>query len=154
MDTENQNINTDNVDAKTQKLLTNIADAEAEAEREKERKREKEKEREMALKKAKESAKKRKLIPPFVMLLAGAIISITMFLRHYESKTMLTTLLWVLIVFFIAGEILKWMLDRFEAQIEEARMEEGEVIEKEPDEADGAAKTEKQTEDGEKLTAS
>ena len=41
----------------------------------------------------------------------------------------------MLVVFYIAGELIKWMFDRFEAQIEEARLEEGEVIEKEPDTA-------------------
>lgn len=75
-------------------------------------------------------AKKRRLIPPFVMLLAGAIISITMRILHYEMKTMLIILLCVLVGFYIAGCVMKYMLDRFERQIEEANMEEGEVIEK------------------------
>ena len=74
------------------------------------------------------------------MLLAGAITSITMFMLHYKSKDMLVILLWVLVAFFIAGEILKWMLDRFEAQIEEERREAGEVFGKELDEADGTEK--------------
>lgn len=80
-------------------------------------------------------AKKRKLIPPFVMLSAGAVISIYMFAQRYNMKDMLIILLCVLVVFYIAGELIKWMFDRFEAQIEEARLEEGEVIEKEPDAA-------------------
>lgn len=79
-----------------------------------------------------EKARKRKLIPPFIMLLAGAITSITMRILHYETKTMLIILLCVLIGFYFAGSVLKTMLDRFERQIEEAHMEEGEVIEKEP----------------------
>lgn len=76
-------------------------------------------------------AKKRRLIPPFVMLLAGAITSITMRMLHYDTKTMLIILLGVLLGFYIAGCVIKGMLDRFEKQIEEADMEEGEVIEKE-----------------------
>lgn len=99
-------------------------------------------------KEALKRAKKRKLIPPFVMLSAGAIISIAMFVMHYKTKDMLMILLCVLVVFYIAGELIKWMFDRFEAQIEEARLEEGEVIEKEPDAA--AAKkdmSEKMTEE-------
>ncbi len=76
-------------------------------------------------------AKKRKLIPPFVMLLAGAITSITMRLLHYDTKSMLIILLLVLLGFYIAGCFIKYMLDKFEAQIEEASMDEGEVIEKE-----------------------
>ena len=76
-------------------------------------------------------AKKRKLIPPFVMLFAGAVSSITMRILHYDTGTMLTVLLCVLLCFYIAGCLIKRMLDKFEAQIEEANMEEGEVIEKE-----------------------
>lgn len=111
-------------------LITDIAELE----------REKKRERELEEKRAAVWAKKRKLIPPFVMLLAGAITSITMFMLHYKSKDMLVILLWVLVAFFIAGEILKWMLDRFEAQIEAERREAGEVFEKELDEADGTEK--------------
>ena len=82
-------------------------------------------------------AKKRRLIPPFVMLSAGAITSITMRILHYETKDMLIILLCVLVGFYIAGCVLQYMLDRFEKQIEEAGMEEGEVIEKELAEEDG-----------------
>ena len=82
-------------------------------------------------------AKKRRLIPPFVMLFAGAVISITMRVLHYELKTMLIILLCVLVGFYIAGSVIKYMLDKFENQIEEAGMEEGEVIEKELAEEDG-----------------
>ena len=81
-------------------------------------------------------AKKRRLIPPFVMLSAGAVVSITMRILHYETKTMLIILLSVLVGFYIAGSVIKYMLDRFEKQIEEASMEEGEVIEKELAEED------------------
>ena len=96
-------------------------------------KREKERERALEEKKAEIRAKKRKLIPPFVMLLAGAIVSITMFISHYKSKDMLIILLCVLLVFYVAGEILKYMLDRFEADAEARRREEGEVFEMGPD---------------------
>ena len=96
-------------------------------------KREKERERALEEKKAEIRAKKRKLIPPFVMLLAGAIVSISMFVQHYKSKDMLVILLCVLLVFYVAGEILKYMLDRFEADAEARRREEGEVFEMGPD---------------------
>lgn len=98
-------------------------------------KREKERERALEEKKAEIRAKKRKLIPPFVMLLAGAIVSITMFVLHYKSKDMLVILLCVLLAFYVAGEVLKYMLDRFEADAEARRKEEGEVFEKGSDEA-------------------
>ena len=81
-------------------------------------------------------AKKRRLIPPFVMLSAGAVTSITMRILHYEMKSMLIILLCVLVGFYMAGCIIKGMLDRFERQIEETHMEEGEVIEKELAEED------------------
>ena len=81
-------------------------------------------------------AKKRRLIPPFVMLSAGAVTSITMRILHYEMKTMLIILLCVLVGFYIAGSVIQYMLDKFEQQIEEAGMEEGEVIEKELAEED------------------
>lgn len=76
-------------------------------------------------------AKKRRLIPPFVMLLAGAAASITMRLQNYDTKSMLVILLCVLFVFYIAGCFLKSMVDQFERQVDEAVMEEGEVVEKE-----------------------
>lgn len=110
----------------------NIEEEQSEIETPEERKaREEREERERAFR-----AKKRKLIPPFIMLTAGAATSITMRLLHYETKTMLIILLCVLIGFYVAGCIIKEMLDRFERQIEEAQMEKGEVIEKELAEED------------------
>lgn len=128
METENQQ----EIQQENQEFITDIAQEE----------KEKERNRELEQKKAVERAKKRKLIPPFIMLLSGAITSITMYLWHYELKDMLIVLLCVLLVFYFAGEIIKWMFDRFEAQIEQARMDEGEVIEKEPDESENTGETE------------
>ncbi len=79
-------------------------------------------------------ARKRRLIPPFVMLFAGAVVSITMRMLRYDLQTMLIVLLCVLLGFYFVGRILQIMLDRFEQQIQDAHMEEGEVIEKEPEE--------------------
>ena len=113
-------------------------------------KREKERERALEEKKAEIRAKKRKLIPPFVMLLAGAIVSITMFVLHYKSKDMLVILLCVLLVFYVAGEVLKYMLDRFEAEAEARRREEGEVFEMGPDgTAEGSVAADTATEEQE-----
>lgn len=110
----------------------NIDDEQTEIETPAERKAREEREaRERAFR-----AKKRKLIPPFVMLSAGAATSITMRILHYETKTMLIILLCVLVGFYMAGCVIKGMLDRFERQIEEAEMEKGEVIEKELTEED------------------
>ena len=136
MDYETVNTGEENIDIESvEEEITGDgkADTQDEAETLKERQAREEreaKERELR-------AKKRRLIPPFVMLLAGAITSITMRILHYEMKTMLIILLCVLVGFYIAGCVIKGMLDRFERQIEEAYMEEGEVIEKELAEEDG-----------------
>ena len=131
MDAENlqenqqeQQVNQQENQQDSQEFITDLAQEEKDRERE----------RELEQKKAEERAQKRKLIPPFIMLLSGAITSITMYLWHYELKDMLIVLLCVLLVFYFTGEVIKWMFDRFEAQNEQARMDEGEVIEKEPDE--------------------
>lgn len=81
--------------------------------------------------------KKRKLIPPIVMLTAGLITSIATFWQRYPVKTALFILLAVLIVFYILGFILMKVLDSFEKE-ESAIEDEGEVIEKEIEE-DGAS---------------
>ena len=94
-------------------------------------------------------AKKRRLIPPFVMLSAGAVTSITMRILHYEMKSMLIILLCVLVCFYIAGCIIEGMLNRFERQIEETHMEEGEVIEKELAEEDRATRNSEAIEEDE-----
>ncbi|MEG1848028.1 MAG: hypothetical protein RRX92_00745 [Lachnospiraceae bacterium] len=73
---------------------------------------------------------KRKLIPPFFMLFAGAIASIVMYLMHYEIKTMLLVLLSVLFLFYILGTIAKSVLDSFEASRLKSIAADGEVIEK------------------------
>lgn len=85
-----------------------------------------------------------KQIPLVVMLLAGAVASITTKLMHYELETSLWILLVVLIVFYIVGCVLKRTIDTFEAAnqklaeeeaaAEEEVSEEGEVIEKEASE--------------------
>ncbi len=87
-------------------------------------------EKQKIIQEAEMRAKKRKLIPPFVMLLAGAIVSITLLFLRYSPINKLLITLGVMILFYIIGDAIKSMLDRFEKQIEEARLEEGEVIDK------------------------
>ena len=81
---------------------------------------------------------KRRLLAPIVMLTAGAVASITMFIMQYELGKMLGTLLLILVFFYILGSVFAYVLARFEAQNEAIRLakeaEEGEVIEKEMDE--------------------
>ena len=130
VNTGEEDINVENTGEGSEGSRENDAPIETETPRERQTREEREaKERELR-------AKKRRLIPPFVMLSAGAVVSIAMRILHYETKAMLIILLCVLVGFYIAGSVFKYMLDRFEKQIEEASMEEGEVIEKELAEED------------------
>lgn len=83
---------------------------------------------------------KRKMIPLILMLAAGAITSIITYLRDFELTTMLWILLFVLIVFYILGLVIKKILDVFDKQIKEReekeKADEGAVIEKELSEED------------------
>ena len=131
VNTGEEDIDVENTGESDEGDYNNDAPIEAETPRERKAREEREaKERELR-------AKKRRLIPPFVMLFAGAVTSITMRILHYEMKTMLIILLCVLIGFYIAGSVIQYMLDKFEQQILEANMEKGEVIEKELAEEDG-----------------
>ena len=51
--------------------------------------------------------KKMKLFAPFVTLLAGAVASLIMFYFHYSTEQMLTILLLVLLVFYLAGSFIQ-----------------------------------------------
>lgn len=131
---ENKKEETDNAVTDTEKEKQgeeSAEEAEPEEELETAAQREAREKREEEERQAK--ARKRRLIPPFVMLLAGAVVSIVMRIWRYELLTMLIILLCVLLGFYFVGRILQIMLDRFELQIQEAHMEEGEVIEKEPE---------------------
>lgn len=50
-----------------------------------------------------------KLITPFLMLFAGALASIIMFIKEYDFYTMLWVLLIVLIVFYIIGDVARYL---------------------------------------------
>lgn len=49
------------------------------------------------------------LITPFFMLLAGAIASIIMYIRGFELTSMLWGLLIVLVVFYIIGDVVRYL---------------------------------------------
>lgn len=77
---------------------------------------------------------KRKLIPIFLMLVAGAVTSIIAFIKDYELTRMLWTLLAALVIFYLLGILMKKVLDIFDDQIkraDEEKRNEGSVIEKE-----------------------
>lgn len=59
---------------------------------------------------------KRKLIPPFLMLSAGAVSSLIMHFNEYETNRMLIILLRVMIAFYIAGSLFVMMLNIFDKQ--------------------------------------
>lgn len=83
-------------------------------------------------------SKQLKLLPAFIMLLAGALTSILTFYSGYDTKDALVILLIVLIVFYILGAILQRLIFKFEEankpeekeEAVEATDEEGTVVEK------------------------
>ncbi len=84
-----------------------------------------------------------KLLPAFIMLLAGAVTSIITFGIGYSMKSALIILLIVLILFYIMGVVLQKLIFKFEEankpkpQTEEGTeetTEEGKVVEKDESE--------------------
>ena len=75
----------------------------------------------------------RKNLPLLLMLTAGAVTCIITYIQKYSLFAKLASLFIVMLVFCILGNTLKWTLDRFDRQNEEKLKEEGEVIEKEPE---------------------
>ena len=49
------------------------------------------------------------LITPFLMLLAGTVASIIMYIRDFEFFTMLWVLLIVLLIFYVIGDIARYL---------------------------------------------
>lgn len=83
---------------------------------------------------------KRRLIPPFVMLTAGAAASILMVTQgRYELHEFLKCLLLILLLFYILGCLLKGALDIIDRQNTPPEPEEDEMIEKGPEEAEPEA---------------
>lgn len=78
----------------------------------------------------------RKTLPLLLMLTAGALTVIITFLKSYPLPGILLSLLIVMTVFYLLGLWIKSMLDYFEKQNAQRAAAEGEVVEKEPDEAE------------------
>lgn len=83
-------------------------------------------------------SRKLKMLPAFIMLLAGALTSIITYLVHYETKIALIILLCVMLLFYILGVILQKLIVSFEKanklaeeEREKAENAEGKVVEKE-----------------------
>ena len=81
---------------------------------------------------------KTKQLPAMIMLLGGAVAALVTYTRDFSLKDMLVIVLISLIGFYILGLILKRIFDSFrikrQTENEEGVAEEGEVIEKEPEE--------------------
>jgi len=75
----------------------------------------------------------RKNMPLLLMLVAGAVTCIITFINQYSMNAKLVSLFVVLLGFYLLGSVLKWTLDYFDRQNEEKLKDEGEVIEKEPE---------------------
>lgn len=88
----------------------------------------------------------RKNLPLFLMLTAGAVTCIITYIEQYTMVGKLVALFVVLLIFYVLGSVLKWTLDYFEKQNEERLREEGEVIEKEAEDAENAEQDGKQGE--------
>lgn len=72
----------------------------------------------------------RKILPLFMMLIAGAVMCIISYVQKFSILTKLVSLFVVLVVFYLLGNVLVWVLNYFDRQNEERLREEGEVIEK------------------------
>ena len=74
---------------------------------------------------------KRQQLPLLLMLIAGAIVSITVYMKGLGLKTMLIALLAALVAFYFLGSIIVSILDGFDRRNEIMKLsEEGEVIDK------------------------
>ena len=89
-----------------------------------------------------------RLITPFLMLFAGALASIIMFIRDYELYTMLWVLLIVLIVFYIIGDVALYLYMSVQPRVlpqgeieEMIAMMNGDVVEKDTEETEEAGDT-------------
>ena len=69
------------------------------------------------------------------MLISGVVTCIITYIRKYSVTAKLVSLFVVLVIFWLLGSILEWTLNYFEEQNEKKLKEEGEVIEKETEEA-------------------
>lgn len=90
---------------------------------------------------------KRKMIPIFLMLVAGAITSIITYIKDYELTRMLWTLLGALIVFYVLGVVIQKTLNLFDKQIEEAEKKAKEAEIKEAEEKEKESRKENKNEE-------
>ncbi len=86
-------------------------------------------------------------LPAVIMLLGGGVAALLTYIRDFQLSEMLVIVLLSLLVFYIVGLILKRIFDSFrirrKEQEEDGVAEEGEVIEKEPEEKEKTGKNKK-----------
>ncbi|MBE5882257.1 MAG: hypothetical protein E7289_08140 [Lachnospiraceae bacterium] len=78
-----------------------------------------------------------KNVPTIVMLTAGLVTSIVMYVNKYELSMTLKTVLLVFFVFYLFGCLIKRILDKFCPLPEEEGQEEDEKSEEKAEEEDG-----------------
>lgn len=75
-------------------------------------------------------------MPLIIMLVAGAAICVVTYFTEYSLAWRLFIILAVLLLFYALGSILRGMLNYFDEQNEKNSMENGEVIEKDAENAE------------------
>ena len=73
----------------------------------------------------------RKQLPLILMLLAGAITTLTIYFKGLGLKTMLIALLAAMVIFGFIGSLIEYILNSFDRKEAAEVSDEGEVIEKE-----------------------
>ena len=73
----------------------------------------------------------RRQLPLLLMLIAGAITTLTVYFKGLGLKTMLIALLAALVAFYFIGSMVEYILSSFDKKNAQEVSDEGEVIEKE-----------------------
>jgi uncharacterized membrane protein YraQ (UPF0718 family) len=88
---------------------------------------------------------KRQQIPLVIMLVAGTVTSLTVYIKGLGLKTMLIALLATFVIFYFIGSLIKLFFDHIEKEnLKDKKIsDEGEVIEKEADSKESETDTKK-----------
>ena len=71
----------------------------------------------------------KKNLPLLLMLVAGIVSCIYTFILQYSTLRKLVSLFIVMLVFYILGSVIIWVVDCFKAESESQLKEEGETVE-------------------------
>lgn len=82
----------------------------------------------------------RRQLPLILMLLAGGMTAIIAYFKNFSLLNTLIALFAVMVLFCFIGSIIKYVLDSFDKANEKKVSDEGEVIEKEAQEAENEDK--------------